>query len=110
MGDRDVDFRITMQLELCSAVTQKLTAKRRMNASEHAKFCELLDTKPFIAAYATTPLTLSLLIQLFKSQQLQVSDIDFRRTFPIQNVKGEKSLTFASQCRAGRRRAPSTTA
>ena len=67
-ADNDFEF---VQLELCSEETQKLTAKRRMNDADHTEFCQLLTDQPMLSAYATTPLTLSLLIQLFKSKQLE---------------------------------------
>ena len=50
-----------MQLELCTQEVQVLTAKRRMKEDEHARFCELLAEQSMLSAYATTPLTLSLL-------------------------------------------------
>ena len=67
-ADHEFQF---VQLELYTAETQKLTAKRRMTSEEHSRFCQLLTDQPVLSAYATTPLTLSLLIQLFKSKQLQ---------------------------------------
>eukprot|EP01052_Picozoa_sp_SAG31_P045902 SAG31_NODE_8570_length_1428_cov_1.504891_2_plen_160_part_01 len=47
-----------------------LTAKRRLSPQQHARFCGLLQEQPMLSAYATTPLTLSLLIQMFKNNQL----------------------------------------
>ena len=63
-----------VQLELCTAEVQKLTAKRRMGESDFVRFCDLLEDQPMLSAYATTPLTLSLLIQLFKNNQLATND------------------------------------
>lgn len=67
LSDHDFQF---VQLELCTADVQKLTAKRRMSESDFERFCALLVEQPMLSAYATTPLTLSLLIQLFKRNQL----------------------------------------
>lgn len=71
LSDHDFQF---VQLELCTAEVQKLTAKRRMTESDFERFCALLLEQPMLSAYATTPLTLSLLIQLFKHNQLVSED------------------------------------
>ena len=67
LADNEFQF---VQLELCTAEVQKLTAKRRMTEADFERFCALLLEQPMLSAYATTPLTLSLLIQLFKANQL----------------------------------------
>ena len=41
-----------------------------MTEADFERFCALLLEQPMLSAYATTPLTLSLLIQLFKANQL----------------------------------------
>ena len=71
LSDHDFQF---VQLELCTAEVQKLTAKRRMTETDFQRFCALLVEQPMLSAYATTPLTLSLLIQLFKHNQLVSED------------------------------------
>ena len=67
LSDHEFQF---VQLELCTPQVQKLTAKRRMGEEDFLRFCDLLEEQPMLSAYATTPLTLSLLIQLFKHNQL----------------------------------------
>ena len=71
LSDNDFQF---VQLELCTAEVQKLTAKRRMTEGDFERFCALLVEQPMLSAYATTPLTLSLLIQLFKHNMLVSED------------------------------------
>jgi hypothetical protein len=59
-----------VQLELCSTNIQKVTAKRRLTEGEYDRFEQMMSTNPMFALYATTPLALSLLIELFRSGKL----------------------------------------
>ena len=59
-----------VQLELCSVEIQKKTAKARLGDTEYASFEEMMSENPMFALYATTPLSLSLLIELFKHKKL----------------------------------------
>ena len=41
-------------------------AKRRLDADAYAEFEQVLEQQPALCSYATTPLALSLLIELFR--------------------------------------------
>ena len=59
-----------VQLELCSVEIQKTTARRRLPEKDYARFEEMMSRNPMFALYATTPLSLSLLIELFRYDKL----------------------------------------
>ena len=54
----------------CALLTYRADCKARMSEPDFIRFCDLLAEQPMLSAYATTPLTLSLLIQPFKHNQL----------------------------------------
>ena len=70
-----------VQLELCNVDVQKMTAKRRLSAEEYSSFETMMSEHPMFALYATTPLALSLLIELFRHKRL-ASPIDARTGIP----------------------------